>query len=167
MRKKGFGFLVGAGIGAAITALFTTEKGKEYQVKISKLCEDIVNKAKDVDIDDVKENIEKKVNEIKTELQDLDKEKVKDIASKKAKDIQEKSNSRLIGLKINKLNEKILFKFIRLNSKYKELALYAKEKGTPVLQEMTENLRDEAIKVTKKVLKKLESSKKESKKEEK
>ena len=140
MSKKGFGFLVGAGIGAAITALFTTEKGKEYQVKISKMCEDIIAKAKDIDADDVKENVTKKVNEIKAELQDLDKEKVKDIASKKAKDIQEKS---------------------------KELALYAKEKGTPVLQEMTENLREEAIKATKKVLKKLESSKKESKKEEK
>ena len=32
MSKKGMGkFLIGAGIGAAITALFTTEKGKEYQ----------------------------------------------------------------------------------------------------------------------------------------
>lgn len=136
MSKKGFGFLVGAGIGAAITALFTTEKGKEYQVKISKMCEDMINKAKDLDADEVKENVTKKVNEIKAELQDLDKEKAKDIASKKAKEIEEKA---------------------------KELAVYAKDKGTPVLQEMAENLRDEAIKVTKKVLKKLESTKKEEK----
>ena len=111
----------------------------DFFIKDSKKDEQL-NKAKDIDADDVKENVTKKVNEIKAELQDLDKEKVKDIASKKAKDIQEKS---------------------------KELALYAKEKGTPVLQEMTENLREEAIKATKKVLKKLESSKKESKKEEK
>lgn len=136
MSKKGFGFLLGAGIGAAITALFTTEKGKEYQVKISKMCEDMINKAKDIDADEVKENVTKKVNEIKAELQDLDKEKAKDIASKKAKEIEEKA---------------------------KELAVYAKDKGTPVLQEMAENLRDEAIKVTKKVLKKLESTKKEEK----
>ncbi len=136
MSKKGFGFLVGAGIGAAITALFTTEKGKEYQVKISKMCEDMINKAKDIDADEVKENVTKKVNEIKAELQDLDKEKAKDIASKKAKEIEAKA---------------------------KELAVYAKDKGTPVLQEMAENLRDEAIKVTKKVLKKLESTKKEEK----
>ena len=140
MSKKGFGFLVGAGIGAAITALFTTEKGKEYQVKISKMCEDIINKVKDIDADEVKENVTNKVNEIKAELADLDKEKAKDIASKKAKEIEAKA---------------------------KELAVYAKEKGTPVLQEMAENLRDEAIKVTKKVLKKLENSKKEAKKEEK
>ena len=136
MSKKGFGFLVGAGLGAAITALFTTEKGKECQAKISELCEQIINKAKDVDADEVKENIEKKVSEIREELKDLDTEKAKSIAKVKAKDIEAKS---------------------------KELVAYAKEKGTPVLQEMTENLRDEAIKATKKVLKKLESTKKEEK----
>ena len=141
MSKKGFKkFLVGAGIGAAITALFTTEKGRAYQKKIASACEELINKLKEVDVEEVKENVKNKIEEIKTELADLDKEKAKDIAAKKAKDIQEKS---------------------------KELALYAKEKGTPVLQEMTENLREEAIKVTKKVLKKLENSKKEDKKEEK
>lgn len=134
MSKKGMGkFLVGAGIGAAITALFTTEKGKEYQAKISSMCEEMIKKVRELDSDEVKANIENKIADIKNELADLDKEKVKDKAKKMAKDIEVKT---------------------------KELAKYAKEKGTPVMEEMAENLRVEAVKATKAVLNKLEKSKK-------
>ena len=134
MSKKGMGkFLVGAGIGAAITALFTTEKGKEYQAKISSMCEEMIKKVREMDSDEVKANIENKIADIKNELADLDKEKVKDKAKKMAKDIEVKT---------------------------KELAKYAKEKGTPVMEEMAENLRVEAVKATKAVLNKLEKSKK-------
>lgn len=134
MSKKGMGkFLIGAGIGAAITALFTTEKGKEYQAKISSMCEEMIKKVREMDSDEVKANIENKIADIKTELADLDKEKVKEKAKKLAKDIEVKT---------------------------KELAKYAKEKGTPVMEEMAENLRVEAVKATKAVLNKLEKSKK-------
>lgn len=133
-KKKGLGFLVGAGIGAGVTALFTTKKGKEYQKKISELCEDIISKLKNLDADDVKDNIEKKVAEIKADLVDLDKEKAIDIVKEKAKVIQDKVS---------------------------DLVDYAVEKGTPVIEESVENLRKEAIKVTKQILKKLENSKKE------
>ncbi len=130
MSKKGFRkFLVGAGIGAAITALFTTEKGREYQAKIAKACDDLKNKLKDIDLDDVKESINTKIDEIKEELKDLDKEKALDIAKTKAKVLENKA---------------------------KELVKYAKEKGTPVLEKAAANLKDETIKVTKKILKKLE-----------
>ena len=136
MSKKGMGkFLVGAGIGAAITALFTTEKGKEYQAKISSMCEEMIKKVREMDSDEVKANIENKIADIKEELATLDKEKAKEKAKKLAKDIEVKT---------------------------KELAVYAKEKGTPVMEEMAENLRVEAVKATKAVLKKLESKKKEA-----
>ena len=112
MSKRGMGkFLVGAGIGAAITALFTTEKGKEYQAKISSMCEEMIKKVRELDSNEVKENIENKIADIKTELADLDKEKAKEKAKKLAKDIEVKT---------------------------KELAKYAKEKGTPVMEEMAE-----------------------------
>lgn len=130
--RKGFSFLIGAGIGAGLAALFTTEKGKEYQKKIAEICSDIIEKVKNVDANEVKENVEKKVEEIKLELAELDKEKVLDIAKTKAKQVQDKAT---------------------------ELANYAVEKGTPVLQDATEKLRLEAIKVTKQVLKKLEKKK--------
>ena len=135
MSKKGMGkFLVGAGIGAAITALFTTEKGREYQAKISSMCEEFIKKVREMDSEEVKTNIENKIADIKNELATLDKEKAKDKAKKLAKDIETKT---------------------------KELAVYAKEKGTPVMEEMAEKLRVEAVKATKAVLKKLEKSKKE------
>ena len=128
--SKGFGkFAIGAGIGAAITALFTTEKGKVYKEKITDFIDDAIAKLKEVDPSDVKDVVEAKIKEIKEDLKDLDAEKAKDIASEKAAVIEEKT---------------------------KELVKYAKEKGTPVLQEMTENLRKEAIKATKKITKKLE-----------
>ena len=130
MSKRGFGrFLAAAGIGAAVTALFTTEKGKVYQAKIAKACEDLKNKLKDIDYDDVKENINNKIEEIKAELKDLDKEKALDIAKTKAKVLENKT---------------------------KELVKYAKEKGTPVLEKAASNLKAETIKVTKSILKKLE-----------
>lgn len=130
-KGNGFGkFLVGAGIGAGLTALFTTKKGQEYQKQISDICEDLINQVKDIDVDEVKENVTSKVKEIKHELKDLDQEKVEKIAKKKAKEIEEKTE---------------------------ELVNYAIEKGTPVVKETAESLRKEAIKATKKVLKKLES----------
>ncbi len=130
MSKKGFGkFLVGASIGAAITALFTTEKGKVYQGKIADAFEDIINKIKNLDASDVKDNIEAKIEEIKAELKDMDKEKALNIAKEKAKVVEEKA---------------------------KELVKYAKEKGTPALETLAGNAKKEAIKATKAILKKLE-----------
>ena len=94
-------------------------------------------KVKDMDANEVKENIETKIEEIKEELEDLDKEKVIAIASKKAKQIQEKAE---------------------------DLVEYAIEKGTPVLEKAATAIREKAIDVTKEVLNRLETSDKKSKK---
>src|SRR5574344_1007974 len=108
MSKKNNGFakfLFGAGVGAGLAALFTTKKGKEYQKTSSDYCEELINKAKNIEVEEVRDNIESKVNEIKLELVDLDKEKALKIAQKKAEQIQQKAN---------------------------QLVDYAVEKGTPV-----------------------------------
>lgn len=94
-------------------------------------------KVKDIDAQEVKANIENKINEIKAELEDLDKEKVIAIASKKAKQIEKKAG---------------------------ELVEYAVEKGTPILEKAATNIRKKAIEVTKDVLKKLEEDDKKGKK---
>ena len=93
----------------------------------------MINKLKEVDTDEVKENIEKKIDEIKEELADLDKEKVLKIAKKKAKDIETST---------------------------KKLVDYAVEKGTPVLEDAANAIRLKAIDVTKEVLAKLEAKEK-------
>ena len=130
MSKRGLGKLIaGLGIGAAIGVLFAPEKGEDTRKKLMEKFDDLCKKAKEIDIDEVKVEVEAKVEAIKEELLDLDKEKVKKIAAEKAEDIKEK---------------------------IEDLAKLAKEKATPVVQDSVEELRKYAIKATKSVLKKLE-----------
>ena len=134
MSKKGFGkFILGAGIGAGLGLLFAPKKGTETRKLLKKKMDELVEKARNIDAEEVKENIEAKIEEIKQELEDLDKEKVLKIAKKKAKQIQDASE---------------------------ELVDYAIEKGTPVLENAADAVRQKAIEVTKQVLTKLEKEEK-------
>ena len=132
-KKSGFGkFLAGAAIGAGLGVLFAPKSGKETRKDLKEMFDELVRKAKDIDIDEVRENIENKVEEIKADLADLDKEKVLKIAKKKAQEIGQKAN---------------------------DLVEYAKEKGTPVLESLASSARNKAIDVTKEVLNRLEATK--------
>lgn len=132
-KKKGLGgLLAGVALGAGLGVLFAPKEGKETRRELKEKMDDLLKKAKETDKEEVKENIENKINEIKAELKDLDKEKVKKIAKEKAKDIQKKAE---------------------------DLVKYAKEKGTPVLENAANSVREKAIEVTKNVLNKLEGEK--------
>ena len=72
------------------------------------------------------------INEVKKDLEDLDKEKVLKIAKKKGDDLKKKAD---------------------------ELVDLAKEKGTPVLEGIADDLRNKAISVAKEVIDKLEKEK--------
>ena len=134
MSKKGFGkFVVGAGIGAALGFLFAPKKGSDLRADLKKKMDELIEKARNIDKEEVKETIEAKIAEIKDELADLDKEKVLKIAKKKAKQIQDAAE---------------------------ELVDYAVEKGTPVLESTADSVRQKAIEVTKQVLTKLEKEEK-------
>lgn len=129
-KKSGFGkFALGAAIGAGLGILFAPKKGSETRRELKEKMQEMINKAKEIDIDEVKENIETKIYEIKSELEDLDKEKVLKIAKKKAGQIKDMAE---------------------------ELVNYAVEKGTPVLEKAANAIREKAIDVTKEVLAKLE-----------
>lgn len=129
-KKSGLGkFVLGAAIGAGIGMLFAPKKGSESREILKKKIEELVNQIKNIDVDDVKTEFDKKVNEIKMELVDLDKEKVLEIAKEKGED---------------------------LKAKAQELVELAKEKGTPILKDTAKDVLENVIKVSKETIKKLD-----------
>ncbi|MEE3342631.1 MAG: YtxH domain-containing protein [Bacilli bacterium] len=129
-KGKGFGkLLVGLGIGAGIGMLFAPKNGDELRKDLRKEIDKFIGNLKEVDVNEVKDEFMNRIEDIRNELEDLDKEKALKIAK-------------------NKSNE--------LKKKVDELVALAKEKGTPVVESSAENLRLKAIDVTKSVLKKLE-----------
>ena len=77
MSKKGWGkFALGAGIGAGLGLLFAPKAGSETRKELKVKIDDLVAKAKELDMNDVTNQVEEKIREIKKDLKDLDKEKV-------------------------------------------------------------------------------------------
>ena len=133
-KKSGLGkFVLGAAVGAAVGVLLAPKKGSETRKDLKIKLDDLVNKAKELNMEDVKFAIEMKVTEIKNELEDLDKEKVLKIAKKQASNLKDKAD---------------------------ELVNYAIEKGTPVLEKAADAIREKTIVVTKEILNKLEKEEK-------
>lgn len=136
-KKGGAGkFLLGAAIGAGLGILFAPKAGRETRKELKEKMSELVKKAKEIDVDEVKENISMKIDEIKEELADLDKEKVLKIAKQKANDIKDKCA---------------------------DLVDYAKKKGTPVLEKAADEVREKTIDVVKNVLDRLEEADKKAK----
>lgn len=130
-KNSGFGKLIlGLGIGAGLGALFAPKKGSDTREYLKKKIDEFIDKAKQIDVNDVKNDFLDKADEIKKDLEDLDKEKVLKIAKDKSSDIVKKID---------------------------ELILVAKDKGTPVLEGIAQDIRNKAISVTKDVLNKLEN----------
>lgn len=137
MGKRGK-FLLGALVGAGIGLLFAPKKGSETRKELKVKFNDLLDKAKEINVDDVTNTIETKIQELKNGLNDLDREKVISIARNKASQIKDKAE---------------------------ELVKLAVEKGTPVLKDAAVDVKDKAILVAKEAIDKLENSKKETKKD--
>ena len=132
MAKKGFGkFLLGIGAGIGLGFLFAPNKGSETRKALKAKLDNLLTEVKNLDADEVKQEIEKKIDDIKKEIADLDKEKVLKIAKEKSEDIKDS---------------------------VEDLYNYAKTKATPVIEKAVQALRESAINATKEVLEKLEKT---------
>ncbi len=133
MSKNLGKLLAGMGIGVGLGLLFAPEKGEKTRQALKNKLEDLYNKAKSIDANDVKSKIEKQIKDIKSELEDLDKEKALKIAKDKGKIIVKKSE---------------------------ELYELAKKKGTPILEDAADQVRQSAIDVLNSITAKLEKKSK-------
>ena len=145
MGKRSLSSLVlGAAIGASLGILFAPKKGSQTRRDLKNKMLDLVDDAKDLSIGDISKMVEDKINEIRHDLNDLDKEKVLNIAREKGDEIK---------------------------TKCEDLVNLAAQKGTPVLKDAAIEVRDKTIDVMKDMIKKLENieldKKKETKKAEK
>ena len=126
-------FIAGLGIGVGAGMLLAPKSGEELRKDLMNKINELLEKAKEIDMKEVSEDFKKKIVELKEEIEDLDKEKVLEIAKKKGEELKNKTN---------------------------QLVSLAKEKGTPVIEKATAEVRERAIQVTKEVLKKLENGEK-------
>ena len=129
--SKGGKFILGLGAGVGLGLLFAPKKGEETRKELKVKCEDLLNKIKQIDVKEVKENITEKVIELQNELRDLDKEKVKAIAIKKGEAIKTKAD---------------------------ELVSIAVKKGTPAVQKAAKEVKDATVKALKKLTEKIENN---------
>ena len=128
-KKSIWPFVAGVGLGVGAGMLFAPKKGEELRKDVKNKIDELINKAKEIDVDEVKDEFMKRIDEVKAELEDLDKEKALAIAKKKGNELKEKAE---------------------------DLVEYAKEKGTPVLEKAAKEVRQKAAMVTREVLKRLE-----------
>ena len=131
MSKKG-NFILGAAAGIGLGLLFAPKSGKETRKDLSKSLSELMEKAKDIDVEEVKNAIIVKTKELENTIKDLDKETAKQMIIDKSNDVKIKAQ---------------------------ELVDLAKEKGTPLVTETAKKVKSKTAELLKTTAKKLETTK--------
>ncbi len=130
MSRNGFGkFLMGLGVGACIGMLATSKTGEENRKIVKDTCEDLKNRAKDVDLEEIKNGLVKQYNKFISEIQDMD-----------ADDLRELANTKLAELEI----------------KADKLIQEAKDKSMPVIEKETKELKKKVVKTLNEIADKID-----------
>jgi len=129
-------FVLGALVGGTVALLFTPKTGSENRKALKKKFDELTNYVKNLDVEEVKQELEDKIDDLKKDLEALDKETVVRLAKQQGEKISKKAT---------------------------ELYEYATKKASPVVTEITEEIKDKTLDVAREVVEKLED--KEPKKE--
>ena len=114
-RSNGFGKLViGAGLGAALGLLFAPKSGEETRKDLKKKADEITKKVKEIDLNEVKDELVNEFRDLKEELRSMDLDQAKTIAKDKGEELLDK---------------------------VQELIDMAKEKGTPIVENSARDLK--------------------------
>ncbi|MBQ7031526.1 MAG: YtxH domain-containing protein [Bacilli bacterium] len=130
-KKKSF--LLGAGIGLGLGLLFAPKSGKETREDLAKMISDLYEKAKQIDVEEVKNAIIVKTKELENTLKDLDKETAKQLIIDKSREVKIKAQ---------------------------ELVDLAVEKGTPIVEKTAKKVKSKTAELLKNTAEKLEEPKK-------
>lgn len=92
MGKKGLGkLLAGAAVGVGIGMLLAPKSGEETRKDLKKGAKNLANKVKDIDLNEVKDDLVDSFEKLKAELADMDAAKAKKIAKKKINELSDKA----------------------------------------------------------------------------
>ena len=115
MARHGFfDFVLGVGIGVGLGMLFSPNTGEENRRIVKEKAKDVADKIKNIDLNEVKDNLVNQYEKLKEDLKDMDAEKAKALVKRKATELSEKAN---------------------------ELLAAAKEKADPVIESETKKLK--------------------------
>ena len=140
-KKGGLGkFALGTLVGVGVGMLLSKKTGKENREALKARFEYLKEQVSKIDKEEVKRNFQDKILEIQDDFEDLDKEKAVSVAKKYAANIKNKTE---------------------------ELVSLAIEKGTPIVRDAADAVKEKAIVVAKDVIDRLEQKEEKTKKTEK
>lgn len=115
MKQSKLGALVaGIGIGAAAGLLLAPKSGEETRKDIQKKAKQIGKKVKDIDLNQVKEDLVKEFDKFKNEMKDMDKDKAMKLAKEQG---------------------------TKLLAKCEDLITMAKEKSAPMIEKTGKDIK--------------------------
>lgn len=100
MGKKGLGkVLTGAAIGVGLGVLLAPKSGEETRKDLKKGAKNLATKVKDIDLNEVKDDLVDSYEKLKKELSNMDKAKAKKIAKKKIDELSDKAQDLMVMAK--------------------------------------------------------------------